>query len=214
MGHTKFGNIHVHRRGAQSVSARASKALSIARGLKKAIELKALVTLVVDDDPDSATGTLHDLTDVATGDDSTDREGRKILLKSFLVEGNITMSASATTTRVRVTVVQDRLGTTTRPTFAEVWTSAALHSRFQSRLPEIQRRERFRILSDKKFILDAASMRQRSLVIFKKMNVPVYYSGVLATDEGKNHIYLFITSSEVTNVPLLNFSRTVKFTDT
>ncbi len=163
-------------------------------------------------DPNT-TGAVVSLTDIATGDTTTTRSGRQVVLKHVKASGIVTMNASATDSHVRMMIIRDKIGNTTPPTITDMFTSAV---QFASNKPSIetpQVRHRFQVLMDKWLVVNAGSGLTKTFKFNRKINYRCYFTGSASTDGGTNNLYLFIASNEATNDPVVNASCEVLWTN-
>lgn len=181
--------------------------------LKKLInvEYKSLRTAWTADP--STTGAVLSLSALAQGDDFSDRQGRKIKLFSIRHTGRVSLHASATNTFGRFAVIRDNLGSTTAPTIADVYGSAANFLGNISKDDDPQTNARFSILYDKWWTLNSATQENLEISSYRKIGSHITYTGVAATDEGKGNLYLMSVSSEATNDPSVLVVTTIKFID-
>ncbi len=191
----------------------AVKALKIAQGVKKLlnVEYHSVITDLVAD-PNS-TGTVTGLTSVAQGDDFTQRQGRKIKAVSMKIKGNIALHGSATDSVYRLLIVRDNNGSTTQPSIGLLFTDVATFLNNKNKLGDPQTNSRFTILSDTWYTMHTNDVEQIKIDIYLKLTHHIYFSGTGATDEGKGHIYAFQASNEATNDPVVNCDVMFKWID-
>ncbi len=70
----------------------------------------------MDSTPDT-TAVVQNISFIQTGDDVSQRQGRKIHAESISVSGSVRKAATSTGATVRMIIFRDNLGTTTAPTF-------------------------------------------------------------------------------------------------
>lgn len=183
--------------------------------VKRAInarEVKHVLTSFTSD-PNS-TGAVKPLTAVAQGIDDNDRIGDKIMPSHFEARGIVTGHASASNTQLRMMIVRDNFGTTTTPSITDLFSSAAKLVANKSQLGDEQVRARFTVIWDKFFILQTETGITKTFVVRKKLaKKAILFSGAAGTDEGKNHLYLFIGSNEATNDPIVDAGFLFYYTD-
>ncbi len=198
---------------ARMVGGDAAKALVAVRKLKRMINVEyknVNVTFVTDP---NTTGSVQILTSIAVGDDNNDREGRSVRAVSLRTKGHIRLNSSATITQVRLLIVRDNLGTTTRPTIADMFADVATFLENKNTLGTPQVNSRFTTFMDKFVLLDQIKQSQVEIDHYVKLDHHVLWTGPAATDEGKGQIYLFIISSEVTNDPIVEVTSQFKWID-
>ncbi len=169
---------------------------------------------VVDADPNS-TGLTQILLGLNEGPGQNERIGEKVTPVSMRSSGIVTLHASATDSSIRMVIVRDNLGSTTRPAIADLYTSATSFINNAPTLGTVQSKARFTILWDKYIIMDGGGhgLTQKWSMSKKLAKKPVLYSGPTSTDEGKNQLYLFIASNEATNDPAVAAEIQVFYTD-
>jgi len=147
-------------------------------------ELKVVDTAQFNSDFDT-TGTFTLVNGVATGTDFTDRIGRKVCWKSLLVQGHIINEGDPSTTNLcRIMIVYDSQPNGALPALTDVLTAAT------STAPlNLNNRDRFRVLMDKRFALgsvsttatQAVSDRTTALIHkYKKLNLETIFDATTA----------------------------------
>ncbi len=191
----------------------ASKALTVAYAVKKLInvEYKSLTTDFTTD-PSSA-GAVVNMLAIAQGDDFSNRNGRKIRLKSIRVMGHVTLNASATASTLRMVLVRDNNGSTTQPAITDLFSDVGTFAANLNKLGDPQSNSRFSILMDRFMLLDSVNSSQRTIEWYRQEDFHVFFSGTGATDEGKGAVYLFIASNEAANDPVVSVDCQVKWID-
>ncbi len=159
----------------------------------------------------TTTPTVSHLTDVAIGDDFTQRTGRKIRLKSIQIRGDIELNAVATNSTFRMIVFKDTMNIGTPPTASQIVANTdALRN------PEPNFLNRFKILMDRTIQLNQkvdANLPKVTFNWYRKLDLPVTYTGTASTDEGKNSLWLLLVSDEASNAPDLDFTSRIRFRD-
>lgn len=157
-------------------------------------------------DPNT-TGAVVALTAIATGDTTTTRAGRQVILKKIIASGIVTRHASASNSHVRMMIVRDNIGNTTPPAIADLFTSVTQFADNKPQIETSQVRQRFTVLMDKWFQMDTGGSGLTKTFKFRKvLNTRCYFTGSASTDGGTNNLYLFIASNEATNDPVVNAS--------
>lgn len=193
----------------------AAKALTMARGLKKLINVEyKSINNAVNTTPDS-TGTVSTVTNLAQGDDTFNRDGNKIRLFSVKMAGQATIHASARATNLRLMLVQDRSGTTTIPAITDLFTSVAAFAAGQPNSGGPQVNSRFKVIFDKKIVLSDNGKQNQYFDVYRKLSGHTYFTGTAATDEGRNGLYLFTASNEAAagNEPAVSATIQLKWID-
>ncbi len=190
----------------------ALEALRLARSTRKLLVVEYKNHQVGLSAAPNSTGAVQHMTTIAEGDDHDDRSGRKIRLKYAEIRGTVQLHASATDSRVRLTLVRDNSGTTTAPSFTDLFASAALHLENRPKIGDAQSNARFTILMDKYIIINTNNLT-KAFKWSKSLDMYVTFTGASATNEGKGCLYIFATSNEATNDPVLAASMHMYFID-
>lgn len=196
----------------------AAKALSIARSVKAIVnsEKKTFdtnLTGFID-----LSGTLSGLTNIAQGDDYTQRNGRSILVKSLQIIGNYQVNPDSSANPyalVRFILFIDNAFTGVAARVDDVLgTGGNVNS---LRNPEPAMMKRFHILWDKQFkMTKEASTRYKRLDMFKKLNHHVKYDGTDSDDYSTGALFLLRISDQasgITSAPQENLNIRVRFYD-
>jgi len=149
------------------------------------------------------TGSITMLAGTATGTDFTNRIGRKVIWKSFLVQGHsIPQDASVSPNLGRVMIIYDSQPNGANPVILDVLTAADATSGMQ-----LNNRDRFRVLWDKRVVngvyADAATQATADQTIkeirkYKKINLQTIYDGTGATiaDIQSGNIFLLTIGTQ------------------
>lgn len=132
------------------------------------------------------TGTVTLLNGVATGDDFTDRDGRRINMKSLFITGRISPIDSNTLDTIsRLIVVYDKQSNGAAPVITDVLKTANSVDQLN-----LNNRARFQVLVDKRFFIgrvDNTATQSFSVApgghmikIFRKLNLETQFSGTTA----------------------------------
>lgn len=165
--------------------------------------------------PSTAAATLLLLNGLTKGDDSTDREGRQIRMKSVQYNVRSLINGAATATLVRVMLVLDTQPNAAAPTIANILeTTGGL---YVDAFRNLSNRKRFIILKDDKQVLDSDD-QYNNIDCYKQFNPgfkTVYNSGNAGTiaDITTNALYLVAISDEATNTPSVNMYYRIRFID-
>lgn len=161
---------------------------------------------------DIATGVVTHLTAFAIGDDDFNRTGNSIYVRHIYSRGEIVMDSAATSTTVRLMLVQDtqQVGDTS-PVVNDI--IGGTDNSFKVYRPlNADTVGRFSILYSRNFILNS----QRPSVLFnirKTMRLHVRYNGTATTDIQRNGLYLVAFSNEATNTPDISSITRVSYHD-
>ncbi len=194
-----------------SALATATKALLLARYVKSLVNSE----LLSDDTQFNAavtnTAVSHLVTNISQGDDYNARQGRKIRLKSIQCSGSCTMHATATNTRVRMVLFMDKMNTGTAPTLTDIVSDTVA---LRNNQPNMM--ARYKIFWDKHIVMTQitdANTPERIFKYYKKVDIPVTFSGTAGTDEGKNSFWCLLISDESTNSPTVVQNWRVRYRD-
>lgn len=133
------------------------------------------------------TGTVTLLNGVATGDDFTDRDGRRITMTSLYIQGMVTAVDNVTgASLARLIVVYDKQANGAAPAITDVLKAADSYAQIN-----LNNRSRFQIIADKRYALGpmsdtatqafAGSPSVMPVKIYRKLNLETQYSGTGAT---------------------------------
>ncbi len=190
----------------------ASKALAVAFAVKKLINVEYMSFRVTPTSDPNTSGTSQNMTAIAQGDDTSDRQGDKIRVKRLALSGIVTLHASATDSRVRFVIVRDNNGSTTIPTIANLYAGASAFADNTLKSGTPQENSRFSVLWDKMVIVNSDTPT-KAFSYSMTLDHHVFFSGPAATDEGKGHLYLFMASNEATNDPVVTAKTQVWYLD-
>ncbi len=174
-------------------------------------ELRAF-TIAMTSDPNT-TGAVVGLCAIAQGDDTGERQGNLITIRHLKVGGTAALHVSGADTRLRMMIIRDNFGTTTRPVIADMFADATVFHQNKTRLGNPQAMARFTVLWDKCLTLSDTGRQSVCWSYSVDLNSVCLYSGSAATDEGKGALYLFIASSEAANDPIVTADMQIFYTD-
>ena len=203
------------KKGKKTSVAKLSKRVDkIERGGEK--ELKTY-----DTDASGTAGTnwqLLNLSSMAQGSTSLTREGLQIRPKHLTLKWQIESNVNNDdVTRVRIILFRDKEMHGTNPTIAQLLEGV---SPDELSFPEHDTRPRFTIIRDKVITLNTAitgtetGRTGKFYYVFPK-NARIYYQGTtaVATDMGKNQMYVFIYATDNTYQIGYNFNSRLRFTE-
>lgn len=190
----------------------ATQALAVAYAVKKLINVEFHTKSTVFTTDPNSTGAVVNLTAIAQGDDIDDRQGNKLRLKYISCRGEISLNSSATNSRVRYAIVRDNNGSTTQPSIADVFVSAATFLSNKNKKGDPQANSRFTVLHDQ-YIYVNTDTPTKPFKWSMSLDHHVFFTGSASTDEGKGHVYLMIASNETTNDPVVFADAMVKWID-
>ncbi len=173
------------------------------------------IRVTMDTTPATA-AVVQNVSFVQTGDDVSQRQGRKIHAESVLISGSIVKNALSPATSVRFLLFRDNLGSTTAPTLNDLFTDENDFFDNHPRLINEMPMKRFTILWDKFIVLNEffdGQIMTKGFRFSKKLNFNILYTGAANTDEGKNSIWFMSASDEASNTPNVNGDIVFKWTD-
>lgn len=162
----------------------------------------------------SVSSIVHPLCAIPQGDNSTQRTGNSILVRSFYMRGNMAINPSVTSnTRISLMLVQDKQQIAdTTPTAADILTNG----NDPDSLLATNTAGRFKVLWRKTYTLLPQTSGSRNAVdIHKYFNLysHVRFNGTSSTDIQKGGYYLVFVSSEITNFPSITFNTRLGYHD-
>lgn len=153
-------------------------------------------------------GTVTHISAVAIGDGDNNRTGNGIFVRSIYLRGTMIKHASATSTFVRMLIVQDtQQASDTIPPITGVLESIAINAPLNSDAVG-----KFNILRDKVFVLNSQHPQQ-VLQEYIPLKVHVRFNGTAGTDVQRNNMYVMFFSNEATNAPTVAYSSRVSYHD-
>ncbi len=173
------------------------------------------VRIEMDGSPDT-TAVMQNISNVGQGDDVGTRHGRKVHAEHISIRGSCNKAAASSFTTVRVLLFVDKLGSTTAPTLADLFTDENDFFGNKHRLINEMPTKRFKILWDHYINLNEGFDGQLTNAYFsysRKLNFDVLYTGTGPTNEGKNSIWLLTGANEATNVPNMKGDVVFKYSD-
>ncbi len=173
------------------------------------------VKVTIDSTPDT-TAVMQNVSAVAEGLGSNERNGRMIHAVGVQIGGITAKNPTATFNALRFVLFRDNLGTTTAPVVTDLFDSESDFFDNKPRTEHIQKRKRFTVLWDKHIILNESfdgNVSAKSFKFSKKLNFRILYSGSAITTEGRNSLWLISGSDEATNVPSVDADIIFKYTD-
>lgn len=160
----------------------------------------------------STTGEIINLAAISQGDTGTTRDGSYVRLRGVVINGHVSMSASATRTQFRMVVFVWKRVNEVAPTVADVLVSSSTTS-----LYDFNNRENIEILWDKVIDLNITAEQKISFKKTLKLNLKQHYKGADAggdwADLMQNGLGLLLISDEATNTPTPNIHYRVFFRD-
>ncbi len=181
-------------------------------GYRRNVELKTISTNFTVD-PNTTGAVLH-MTGIAQGLDVDERIGNQITVRRLVIKGSVIANATPASTKIRMMIVRDNSGNTTPPTIANLFTVVGDMFANKPRRGDAQSQARFTVLWDW-FSITSSDTNSEGVWFDRtiKLNSRVRYDDTTASDEGKGALYLFSSSSEGTNDPIVAAACQVFYTD-
>ncbi len=161
----------------------------------------------------SDTSSIFNLSAMAQGDQSIQREGLQIQPRHLRYQLILAHHASATNTYCRIIIFQDREQHGTAPTAIQL-----LETDVYDSFLEHDTRPRFRILRDMLMPMSnsgsSGTQVIKGFIKFSKSS-KIWYEGTAAADSsmGKNQVYIYVVSNETTNTPTVNIQTRLRYID-
>tara|TARA_B100000749_G_scaffold154224_1_gene118388 strand:+ start:772 stop:1398 length:627 start_codon:yes stop_codon:yes gene_type:complete len=188
----------------------ASAALRLARSNRRSIEVKEITNQSTG--TVSSTGSVTSMTSIAEGDDLSQRNGRKVSLKSIQIRGFLLNNDLTTSdgTFVRMMIVRDNTFKSTAPLIADILQNSAVYG---LRAQEPEKKKAYTVLYDKFMGVDVNSRNQITFEKFKKVSGEVIFDGTGSTTGNKGGLYLLLLSNRSSDLPTVNLQVRVRYTD-
>lgn len=146
------------------------------------------------------------------GDGQTNREGSSFRMKSVDVRFLINYNGAAGFNATRVMLVLDRQTNGIAPAVTDILATNTIDSP-----RNLDYRKRFKILSDKVYLVGANSQPQRYSQVYKKLDVHTqcFASSNLGTvaDISTHGLFLVFLSDQAVNGPTFNYYTRIRFVD-
>lgn len=148
-------------------------------------------------------GLIYDLTAVGGGSTATQRVGNSFKPRSIEMQFSIEQASLVVpSTSVHMMIVRDNWGTGSVLASNLFWqTSGDSKAAFSHMATTWQFQKRFTILKDIHLNLNPAGGNAKYFSIKLKPTKPVMFTDIAGTDEGKNHIYVYIISDKIGSLP-------------
>ncbi len=205
-----------YRKCAKMVYGDASKALSMARHLKSMlnVEFKNHDVSVVGGTIIDGAGFINQLTNIPQGDGTSARDGANVKITSIYCKLLIDIHASATTSQVRLLLVEDK------QTNQAIYTAADLLQtvvNIQSIVSpkNLDNQFRFNVLHDKVYTLSATGTTSKYITIYKKVSKRLRFDAStpsIADLRSSSYSLLWI-SNEPTNAPGVSAEFRLRYVD-
>lgn len=187
----------------------ASKALAMAG---KALSLINTEHKIIDADASAnvtTTAQIILLNGVGQGDDNFQRNGRSIKMTSTYFRGTAVKATPATTTFLRMMIVEDHQCNGAIFGITDVLVTATIDSP-----RNVDEGKRFKVLKDKVYTLNS-DHPQIFIKHFSKLDDHVEFKGTVNTvaSISTNSLYLVLLSTEAVDFPVVNYYNRVRFID-
>lgn len=149
------------------------------------------------------------ITGIPQGDTSATRDGNEIRVKSIDLRYKARIHASASTTTVRVVMARMK-GTVsdTAPDWNDMFSEDDVLSLKDHRLAQ-----RFHILYDRTHVLSSNGPQIIQRKYYKKCDYKVKFNGTASSDYESGNISVWFVSDQGTNVPTVDYTTRVSYTD-
>ncbi len=198
-----------YRRAGNKALYLAKKAMSMLNVEKKEHNIILTDATIID-----GIGAIQQLSNIAQGDTTLTRDGAQCKLVSIYIKGFLEMSASATSTTVRLMLIWDKQTNQAIYATTDLLLNATEKDSVVSPL-NLNNKYRFVVLWDRLFSMSITGTQTIHFTYFKKLNIVLRYdaSTTAIADLTTNSISMLRVSSEVTNVPLMTISQRLRFID-
>lgn len=189
----------------------AYKAYKGVRWIQRLINVEKKFFDIVSAPTVSTTPSIISLSNIAQGNDYNQRDGNSILIQSMLLRALITLNSMAATSIIRLVLFVDNDQRGTDPAATDLFESVgSLTTPLNHNVAS-----RFNVLMDKFVSLSINGNRSMTFKRFFKYNRHIKYTGTTGADATayEGAIFLLLWSSEVTNVPTVDYSFRLRYTD-
>ncbi len=194
----------------------ASKALALARGVKRLLNvefknhdlLQGAVGI-----PDGV-GTIFQLTNIPQGDTGTSRDGANVKITSIYIKGIMILSSSANSTVYRIMLVEDKQTNQAIYSTADLLADTGNVNSLVAPL-NLDNQFRFNVLYDQLSVVDDGAKKSLPFKIFKTVNKRLRFDASTPGigDLRSSSYSLLMISSEPTNTPSMRFFSRFRFVD-
>lgn len=158
------------------------------------------------------TGSITLLNGIATGDDDTNRDGRKVTCKSVLIRGQVSVGATPTSAAYRCLIVYDKQANGATPAITDILGNVNMTG-----MNNLNNRERFVIVSDYTGSVEATQKTIEPLKIYRKLNMETIYqsTGATITSIATGSLF-FVTMGNLAagaTAPLITVNTRVRFVE-
>lgn len=204
------------RRGQGSARGRKAKAPTTAALARRVAKLERSQEFKYVDTQTSTTistaGLRTHVNNIGVGDLNSNRDGSKVMMRSFRTKGEVIINPSALNSTLRFTLVYWKGQTGVAPAFTDVFETVDINA-----LPRVQSRMNYKIIRDFRIDLTQGGEERKAIDLYFKMsNVTIFKTastGGAVADTEQGGLYVFLVSNEATNTPTVLFNHRLGFTD-
>lgn len=193
----------------------AGRALSLATRVASLINVEYKNIDVTGSGNMAATWTVVPISEVAQGDDQTNRNGRSILAKSINLQVGMTAASLASSSyRTRLAIFVDDMQQGVAPVGTDVWTANGM----EALRNVVTKQRRFRILFDRCYTINPddggnSAISVRRFIKLYKHHIKYIGTTAAAASDGFGSLYFaYITDASAT-FPVINYAVRTRFID-
>lgn len=194
----------------------ARKALSTALSIKKYMlnPEKNIHDVTASAIPLATSWVITNLSNIAQGDDSVNRQGRSVKFLGINFRGGVSLQAASTSTyRVRIIIFVDTMQLGLSDPGA---TNVFVSDNIDAQRNQLGSPGRFRFLYDRSFTLTPNGKASSYVILKKPLNILTKYIGVTGADASnyRNAIYIgYVCDNVAGAAPLLSYTNRLWFID-
>lgn len=158
----------------------------------------------------SATGNIVQLNNIPVGDDETSRDGNSIKCSYAVIEGFVTLNASATTDTIKIALIQDIQANVSAPNYNQIYDITALASSIAQRSDNSV--DRYKVLSVKMISLDVNNTRKH-FKMYVNLGFHTKYSTSTTAYPQTNGLLLAFCGNNTTNTSSIAYYSRLRFVD-
>lgn len=188
----------------------ASKALSIAKSMQSAVEVKEVTT--TSSGGVNSTGTIVRITNIPQDATHNGRVGLNVKVKSIQLKGwilgqDVTLTD---TSLVRCLIVRDNGYGSLQPSFADILQAGAVYG-LRNGTPDKLRN--WTVVSDLMLPVSSGGPNAQVIDVYKKLDTPVVFDGTAGTDSNKGGYFLMLLSNRSSDLPIVAVQCRVRYCD-
>ncbi len=158
----------------------------------------------------TTTPQFHELTSIAQGNGTAQREGDSIQgafihMKGTIQKGDnipVPVNSGNQSSFVRLMIIRDKSQDGSDPVLGDIFASNTAYTLGHSRIQELWSLRRFEVLYDRVFPLQIGGIRAHAFSIFKRIRTKTTYAASAAGDGTKNRYWLMYGMSDATSCSL------------